>query len=366
KIVTDKLVESFPKILNVEFTSHMEDELDKVETGQMDYVEVLKEFYTPFKEALDAADQPSEMKTDLVCRECGKPMILRSGRRGPFLSCTGYPKCKTTGEASPELIEKFKEKFGEQKGLTAPEPKDTGRSCPKCGGKLLERLGRYGLFVGCQEYPECKFIEKARKKPPEGEQTELPCPKCGQALVKVKSRRGVVHFVCPDIDNCDGVFPADAKGNLAPLPDCKECGKPMLIRFSRGEPFVGCSGYPKCRSTISLGPKRSGKGGAKGGKSRPRAKRKVLETDVECEKCGQKMVVKMSRRGPFLACPGYPKCKNAKSATAEQIEQFNALQAEAEAAPDSGSAKTSGSKSKAPTRKPPPTDDAETKESDQS
>ncbi|MBN2581587.1 MAG: type I DNA topoisomerase [Planctomycetes bacterium] len=327
KIVTDKLVEHFPRILNVEFTSHMEDDLDKVETGEMGYVDVLTEFYTPFKEALDAADRPAEMKIDAACPECGRPMIVRSGRRGPFRSCSGYPKCKATGEATPEEIEKFNAEFGEQQGLTAPQPKDTGRTCPECGGKLLERLGRFGLFVGCENYPKCKFIEKAKRKPPEGEQTDVPCPTCGKPLVKAKSRRGVVHFACPDVDNCGAVLPAAPDETPMPIPPCPECGKPMTVRFSRGEPFLGCSGYPKCRGTISLGPKRSGKGGTR----RPRTRRQTLETDVACDKCGKKMIVRMSRRGPFLACPGYPKCKNAKDATPEQIEQFNALQAEAEA-----------------------------------
>lgn len=332
KIVTDWLVQHFPRVLDIEFTSHMEGDLDKIETGDMGYVDVLKEFYDPFQGEIEKAGGQAEMKIEAVCPECGRPMVVRSSRRGPFRSCTGYPKCKATGEATAEEIEKFKAQFGEQMGKSPVQPKDTGRTCPECGGKLMERLGRFGMFVGCENYPKCKFIEKAKRKPPEGEATNEPCPKCGKMLVKVKSRRGAVYFACPDVESCGQVLPATAEEAVMPMPSCPECGAAMTVRFSRGEPFLGCSAYPKCRGTLPLGPKKAGKGGAR----RPRAKRHTLETDVACDKCGRKMVVRMSRRGPFLACPGYPKCKNAKDATAEQVAQFNAMQAAAEAEPAEG------------------------------
>ena len=290
KVVTDKLVEHFPDILNVDFTRHMEDDLDKIETGEMDYVAVLREFYEPFDRDLEAA--------------------LKSMKR--------------------------------------PEPKDTGRQCPKCGGKLLERLGRYGPFVGCEKYPDCKFIEKQKRAAPTGEATDLPCPACarppahdaGRAsgsapgkpstgaarLVKIKSRRGTLYFACSDHEHCGLMFPADEAGHPKVLPNCTECDKPMVLRMSRGEPFLGCSGYPECRSTVSLGASR----GKRGGHGHRRTARKMLPTDIACEKCGKMMVVRSGRRGPFLACPGYPRCKNAKDAPPELVDKFNALLAEAE------------------------------------
>ena len=140
------------------------------------------------------------------------------------------------------------------------------------------------------------------------------------------------------------MFPADKESGKPITPEpCTECGKPMVVRLSRGEPFLGCSGYPECRTTISLGPKRAG-GGKRGAKA-ARGKRKFLQTDVACDKCGKKMVVRAGRRGPFLACPGYPKCKNAKDASPEQIREFNALSADAPG--DAGDASTT------PPRKPP-------------
>ncbi len=329
KLVTDKLVAMFPHILNVDFTRQMEEDLDKIETGGMDYVSVLREFYGPFSEALETAGRPLEIATDIACDLCGKKMVVRGSKRGPFLSCRGYPKCKNAKEPSPELVEKFKTLIEENPSLAPMMPKEVDRKCPQCGGAMVERMGRFGLFVGCKNYPECKFIEKA---PPKGEVTELPCFKCHKPLVRVKSRRGVVYYACSDHQLCRAMFSADANQTPLAEPVCTECGKPMLLRLSRGEPFLGCSGYPECKTTTSLGPKRTGgKGGARRGG--PRQKATMLKTEIACDKCGKMMVVRMSKRGPFLACPGYPKCKNAKDATPELVEQFNALAVAAEAAP---------------------------------
>jgi DNA topoisomerase-1 len=330
KVVTDRLVADFPDILNVDFTRHMEGDLDKVETGEMDYVTVLNEFWAPFTVALEAAGKSVELPTDIVCDLCGKKMVVRASRRGPFMSCQGYPKCKNAQEPPPELVEKFNKLLAEVDPSSARAmPKETGRNCPQCGGPMVERMGRFGMFVGCKNYPKCKFIEKTKKAPPKGETTELPCTKCGKPLNKIKSRKGVVYFACSDHEACGVMVPAKDEQPQA-LPECVECHKPMTLRLSRGEPFLGCSGYPECKTTVSLGPKRSGKGG-KGGARRGGGKAKMLKTTIACDKCGKMMVVRASRRGPFLACPGYPKCKNAKDASPELVEQFNALSAAAEA-----------------------------------
>lgn len=127
----------------------------------------------------------------------------------------------------------------------------------------------------------------------------------------------------------------------------------MVLRLSRGEPFLGCSAYPKCRNTVSLGPKR-GKA-QKAGASRRGGGKKFLQTDIPCEKCGKKMVVRMGRRGPFLACPGYPKCKNAKDATPELIEKFNAMDADGEKGNESAPADEKGAHARKPPANRPPT-----------
>lgn len=270
KVVTDKLVEHFPGILNVDFTRHMEEDLDRVEQGEMGYLAVMNEFYGPFTTALEAA----------------------------------------------------------QESMKRPEPQPTGENCPECGAPLVERIGRFGPFVGCQKYPECKYIVKTKRKPPTGEPTEFTCPKCQSQLQRVKSRKGIIYYSCSNAD-CGKMLPGGPDEDKPQTPEpCAECGSEMLLRLSRGEPFLGCSAYPKCKTTISL--RRSKDGSTVTVKSRTP---KTLETDIVCDKCKKRnMVVRMSKRGPFLACPGYPKCKNAKDAPPEWKEKFTAMTNEAKAA----------------------------------
>jgi len=152
----------------------------------------------------------------------------------------------------------------------------------------------------------------------------------------------VAYYSCSDAKECGATYPSDTEGNLKDSPPCPECGKAMVVRLSRGEPFLGCSAYPECRGVVSFAPK-SGKGrGARGRGTPGRRRAKMLATDIACEKCGKKMVVRMSRRGPFLACPGYPKCKNAKDAPAELVEKFNAMAAEAEGGEGADDGKEAG------------------------
>ncbi len=139
--VCDLLVEYFPKIVNLKFTALMEEELDKIEEAQCDRLTVLNDFYSPFKSHLDFAQKNIKKEvvlTDEVCSECGRPMIVKWGRRGRFLSCSGYPKCKnsksiTTGVACPE---------------------------PSCGGELVERRSKLGVFYGCSNFPKCRFTTR--------------------------------------------------------------------------------------------------------------------------------------------------------------------------------------------------------------
>lgn len=154
-IVTHLLMKHFPKIIDVEFTAHMEDELDGIEEGDIDWVVVLKSFYSPFMHSVEAAK--TEMKdvkkevvpTDEVCPLCGRPMVIKWGRRGKFMSCSGYPACKHA------------------KSITS------GVKCPNgCGGELIQRRSKRGPFYGCSNYPKCTFVarklpEKEASAPPE-------------------------------------------------------------------------------------------------------------------------------------------------------------------------------------------------------
>ncbi|MDI3316487.1 MAG: type I DNA topoisomerase [Bacillota bacterium] len=170
RTVTRLLKERFPDIVDVEFTARMESELDRVEAGETGWRQVVADFYGPFAEALRRAETevarvelPSE-PTDEVCDVCGRPMVIKHGRYGPFLACTGYPECKRTRP----LLEKV------------------GVACPECGGELVVRRSRKGRrFYGCANYPRCTFVSWDR--PVEGR-----CPNCGGWLVEHRGRNGTV------------------------------------------------------------------------------------------------------------------------------------------------------------------------------
>ncbi|HEV3154686.1 MAG TPA: type I DNA topoisomerase [Candidatus Baltobacteraceae bacterium] len=165
--VNDLLAEHFPDIVDLNFTAQMEGDLDKVAEGGEDWVRLLDRFYGPFVKELDEAEKKlprleiKDEPTDEICPNCGRPMVIKTGRFGRFISCTGYPECKTT----------------------RPILKDTGAKCPKDGGMIVERKSRKGrVFYGCANYPKCDFVSWDRVVP-------QPCPVCGSYVV-AKTRRG--------------------------------------------------------------------------------------------------------------------------------------------------------------------------------
>jgi len=172
--VNDLLAEHFPDIVDLEFTASMEGNLDKVAVGSEDWVSVLRAFYGPFEAELEAAEKKlpkleiKDEPTDEVCPNCGRPMVIKTGRFGRFISCTGYPECKTT----------------------RPILKDTGAKCPKDGGMIVERKSRKGrIFYGCANYPKCDFISWDRVVP-------QPCPVCSSHVVSKTRRGGATSLEC--------------------------------------------------------------------------------------------------------------------------------------------------------------------------
>ncbi|MGH7727262.1 MAG: type I DNA topoisomerase [Vulcanimicrobiaceae bacterium] len=171
--VNDLLAEHFPEIMNLAYTAGMERELDAVEERKEDWVALLRRFYGPFSLELVEAEKKlpkielRDEPTGEICENCGRPMVIKTGRFGRFISCTGYPECKTT----------------------KPILKETGALCPKDGGKIVERRTKRGrTFYGCANYPACDFVSWDRV-------VAEPCPVCG-AYVTAKSRRGTLVFVC--------------------------------------------------------------------------------------------------------------------------------------------------------------------------
>jgi DNA topoisomerase-1 len=158
-VVNDLLAKHFPEIVNIEFTAQMEEELDQVASENKDWVAVVRDFYTPFEKSLNSAAELMEKvkveeATDEVCPNCGRPMVVKYGRFGKFIACSGYPECKTT---RPFLVK-------------------VGVKCPQCGGELVvKKSKKKRTFYGCSNYPKCNFILNTRPLP-------KPCPQCGGLL----------------------------------------------------------------------------------------------------------------------------------------------------------------------------------------
>jgi DNA topoisomerase-1 len=190
--VTDLLVEHFPEVIDVDFTARMEEQLDDVARGEVDWVPVVRDFYEPFStkvtEGRTKIAKQVEM-TDIPCPVSGHPLVKRFGRNGWFLGCSGYPECKYTQPLPGEEQE-------------VPDLPGVGEVCPQCGeGHLVAKRGRFGPFVGCDRYPDCKYIKKDAAPPSERFGT---CPQCGQGTVVTKrSRRGRPFWGCDRYPDCD-------------------------------------------------------------------------------------------------------------------------------------------------------------------
>ncbi|MGC4044492.1 MAG: type I DNA topoisomerase [Armatimonas sp.] len=189
--VTDMLVKHFPQIMDVHFTAGMEDKLDSVEHGTADWVKILRDFYGPLTEWLKEADANAEKAVKEIgrdCPECGKPLLEKYSRFGKFISCSGYPECKYSEKlsATGEAVEQA-------------EPVVSDIPCPNCGRMLVEKMGRFGKFLACPGYPECKYIHKDKA---EAVSTGVQCFACKKGeFVEKRSRTGV-FYSCNQYPKC--------------------------------------------------------------------------------------------------------------------------------------------------------------------
>jgi DNA topoisomerase-1 len=191
-LVNDILVENFPEIVDINFTSHIEEELDEIAEGKINWVPVVDEFYVPFKKHLEEKKVTVEKVTqesETPCPHCGKKMLIKFGRMGKFMACPD-PESKVT-LPMPEEQEKIREL----------EEKTKDEKCPTCGGPMAVKRGRFGYFLGCVKYPECKGISKILNK------IGFKCPKCSIGdVVERKSRgRGKIFYGCSKYPGCDFV-----------------------------------------------------------------------------------------------------------------------------------------------------------------
>jgi DNA topoisomerase-1 len=220
------LVQQFPNIFNVGFTAHMEEELDQIESGDKKRLQVMQEFYRSFSVAVEKAmNQKEEIKESLQeehgekCPKCGRDLIIKWGRNGRFIACTGYPDCKFTKPLKEDQVE-------------------TSETCDKCGSPMVVKTGRFGRFLACSRYPECKSTKPIS--------TGVPCPAegCTGTLVEKRSGKGKFFFGCSRYPSCKF-----ATWYRPVRKECTQCGYPFLEKHANkksGE-FFQC---PKCKATF--------------------------------------------------------------------------------------------------------------------
>jgi DNA topoisomerase-1 len=199
-VVTDFLKEHFPDIVDNGFTARMELDLDRIAGGETEWVPVVRDFFTPFIKLVEEKTKTvkksdiTEEKTDRVCPKCGRPVIIKLGRFGRFYSCTGFKRTKK-GEPQPPGACDYSEPLEGQQEQQIEIIE--GESCPDCGKPLARRRGRYGPFIGCTGYPDCKYIKKTQVK------TGVTCPLCGQGeLVQRRGRGRSLFYGCERYPEC--------------------------------------------------------------------------------------------------------------------------------------------------------------------
>jgi DNA topoisomerase-1 len=241
-LVTKLLKASFGDIIDEGYTAELEGKLDEIEEGKVEWHEAMRDFSLKFnKDLVRAGKEMVEVKrtgveTDEICEKCGSPMAIKFGRFGEFLACSNYPECKNTKETA--------------RGDAAETPEGEAIVCDKCGKPMQLKRSRFGQFYACTGYPDCKNTKDPK-------------------LLKA------------NIPN-------------EPQPPCENCGKEMVLKSGRYGPFYSCSGYPDCKTIRKIG-------GGKGTPPKP--------TGVSCPTCKEgELVERRSRRGIFYSCSRYPKC----------------------------------------------------------
>jgi DNA topoisomerase I len=252
--VNDVLVASFDDIFNTGYTAQMENQLDEIEEGKINWRDAMRGFYGKFSADLKSAEENIKNKkkvsipTDEICEKCGLPMVIKFGRFGQFLACSNYPECKTTrevGSKKAEVSGQAPDAATTNGGATGEETEVP--SCELCGKPMALKKGRFGSFYGCTGYPECKNIRKIDKKSGEAKVTAPPveideiCPKDGAKLVIRQGRFG--EFIsCSNYPKCDYI-----KRETTGI-SCPKCGKGEIAvkKSKRGKVFYGCTNYPKC------------------------------------------------------------------------------------------------------------------------
>jgi len=235
------LVESFEDIFDYEYTARMEDHLDRIESGRERWQDAMRDFYERFSKRLRDAEKnmrdvkTEEIETDEVCEKCGSKMVIKWGKFGRFIACSSYPECKNTREIP---------KNGAEAGSAVAEVEEI--VCEKCGRPMVMKRGRFGAFLACSGYPECRNTKKIVKGTDSVEvKQDIPlaesCPVCAKHLA-IKHGRFGEYTACSDYPDCKYI-----KHKTTGVPCPRSCGGEIVERKSRrGKVFYGCSNYPDC------------------------------------------------------------------------------------------------------------------------
>ena len=258
RIVNSLLNSNFPRVFDVPFTAEMEKDLDEIAEGKVDWKEIIKEFYQDFSNELNSAKKQfvSDLTVDMNCPECGAKLTIKYGKNGAFLACTNYPDCKFTSDYSR----------GEDGKIILVERKNNegaGIKCENCGTEMVFKKSKFGDIIACPKYPECKNIKNfitldngQIKIIVPGEKVKEKCPECKGDLI-VKTGKNGVFIACDNYPECK--FTANAvlneKGEFEPKIikvaeiECEKCGSPMILKKGRKGRFFACSAFPKCKNT---------------------------------------------------------------------------------------------------------------------
>jgi DNA topoisomerase I len=286
-VVTDLLLESFNDLFDVTYTARLEAQLDDIEEGKIDWRMSMSEFYERFQKDLEHAAQHMtdikrmERPTDFVCEKCGKPMVIKWGRHGTFIACTGYPDCTNTRQ--PQV---------EGEGGEGMTEQDAAEYCDNCGRPMVLKKGRFGTFMACSGYPECKTTKQlGQAQKPQDVPLDEDCPTCQSKLVKKYGRFG--EFVaCSNYPTCKYV---KQKTIGVKCPNCSE-GDIIERRSKRGKTFYGCNKYPACEFVAWGKP-----------------------LDEKCPDCGSAYLIeKFLKAGPMAQCPN-AECKFKKPLAVEAL-----------------------------------------------
>ena len=230
-LTTKIMEENFYDIIDYKFTANMETDLDKIEDGTLEYLDVLSEFWNDFKGDLEKAEKKigsEEMKlpveeTDIICDKCGAKMVVRSGKFGKFAACPNFPKCRNTKPLTPtEETKTPEQKVEPKKEEIAPF------KCEKCGSDMVLRTSKYGTFYACSKYPECKYIKTKTKE------LDVPCPVCGGKVITKYGKKKTVFYSCENYPKCDF-----SSWDMPTNEHCPDCGK-ILFR-KKGKNLLVCA-----------------------------------------------------------------------------------------------------------------------------